>query len=247
MAITAGHIYNAYLFAVIYHSKPMIIYVDGIIYILSMTTNRRNFITGAGFVIAGTVGFGTVLADEHEVPIVIAEINAENETVVLENTGDTDVDLSGYVIDWEHNDNKNQTDSLPEETTVPAGGKLTIASGYTDAESDVTYDYDNGRINNEDPDVIALLTASEELVATSDDEATGGEGGNDTDDGNETGNDTEDPEDEADEDNSDEEDSDEADEEDDDDSTADNTEDADGSDESTEESTEEDTVADDNC
>lgn len=213
-----------------------------------MTTNRRNFITGAGFVIAGTVGFGTVLADEHEVPIVIAEVNAENETVVLENTGETDVDISGYVIDWEHNDNKNQTDSLPEETTVAAGEKLTIASGYTDAQSDVTYDYDNGRINNEDPDVIALLTASEEVVATSDDEATGGEGENDSDDGNETGNDTEDSEDEADENDSDEADeSNEDDGDDGDDSTADSTEDADGSDESTEESTEEDTVADDDC
>lgn len=210
-----------------------------------MTTNRRKFITGAGFVIAGTVGFGTALADGHEISIVIAEVDAENETVVLENTGDTDVDLSGYVIDWEHNGDKNQTDSLPEETTVPAGGKLTIASGYTDAEGDVTYDYGNGRINNEDPDVIALLTPSEKVVATSDDEVTGGEGGNDTDDGNETDNDTDDSEDEANEDDGDNgDDSDEANESDDgDDSTADNTEDADGSDESTEE----DTVADDNC
>lgn len=41
-----------------------------------------------------------------------------------------------------------------------------IASGYDGSDGDVTYDHEVGRINDDDPDVIALLTPDEDEVVT---------------------------------------------------------------------------------
>lgn len=137
-----------------------------------MDTDRRSVLSGATVLVATALGIGagsTVLADEHDIPVEIVEVNAEDETVILENQGSSQVDVSGYVIDWEHtNEQKNQTDALPTGTTIEAGGTLVIASGYTDIGGDITFDYEAGRLNNDDPDVVALLTADgSEAVTTS--------------------------------------------------------------------------------
>lgn len=141
-----------------------------------MDTDRRRVLSGATVLAATALGIGagsTVLADEHDIPVAIVEVNAEAETVVLENQGSSQVDISGYHIDWEHkNDQKNQTDPLPDGTTIEAGGTLVIASGYESSEGDVTYEYENGRLNNEEPDVVALLTSGESEVVTTSEEDT---------------------------------------------------------------------------
>lgn len=121
---------------------------------------RRSVVAGAGAAAAGVLGVGTqVTASEHDVPVVIEAVSPEEDLIVLRNTGDEDVDLSGYVIDWEYeNDNVDQSDSLPEGTALPTGAALRIAGGYYDVAADVDFGYEAGRINNDYTDVIALQT-----------------------------------------------------------------------------------------
>ena len=127
-----------------------------------MTRNksRRSILAGAGVGIAGLVGAGfQVAADGHDTPVVIESVTPEHDLIVLRNEGDSDVDLSNYVIDWIYNHpGANQEDSLPEGSVIAAGDELHITSGYYDTDADVTYDYDNGRIDNDNTNIIALLT-----------------------------------------------------------------------------------------
>ena len=72
--------------------------------------NNRLVIVGltvALVVIDGMNMGSTVLANEHDVPVAIANVNAEADTVTLTNHGSEEIDLSGYVIDWEHEGPKN--------------------------------------------------------------------------------------------------------------------------------------------
>lgn len=141
-----------------------------------MDVDRRGFLSGASVVAATALGIGagsTVLADNHNISVTITDVNPEGETVILTNTGDERVDISGYVIDWEYNQPDTQLNELPEDTEIGAGDSITIATGYNNSEGTVTYDYDAGRINNENPDVIALLTPDEsEVVTTSEETST---------------------------------------------------------------------------
>lgn len=163
----------------------------------TMFSNRRQFIVGTGTVLIGALGVGTnVLADGHEVSIRIVDVNPEEETVVLENYGDEEVDLDGYQIDWEHrNDNVTQINPFPGGVSIGAGEQLVVWTGYQASdipavEADVTMREDVGdapsdaRINNDGNDVIALLSPGGEPVATSDDGDGNGSGdGGDGDDG----------------------------------------------------------------
>lgn len=121
---------------------------------------RRSVVAGTGAAVAGVLGVGTqVTASEHDIPVVIEAVTPEEDLIVLRNTGDEDVDLSGYVIDWEYeNDNVDQSDPLPEGTMLPAGAALRIAGGYYDVAADVDFGYEAGRINNDYTDIIALQT-----------------------------------------------------------------------------------------
>ncbi|XVH31322.1 hypothetical protein ACNS7O_13140 [Haloferacaceae archaeon DSL9] len=139
--------------------------------------------------VAGTLGLGigtNVLADGHDIPVSIVDVDVITEVVTLQNDGDGDIDLSGYVIDWEYEGDQNQSDELPEGTIIQAGGELTIASGFTSQgapvpeDADVLYDYGAGRINDDGGDTIALHAPGQSDVVdtfeTSGDES-GGSGG----------------------------------------------------------------------
>lgn len=140
-----------------------------------MDTNRRRFLSGATVVATTALGIGagsTVLADEHNIPVAIVGVNAEADTVTFENQGSSQADISGYIIDWEHNGPQTQTDPFPEGTTIEAGATFVVGSGYTDAEADFHFDYDAGRINNDETDEIALLTPDDSEVVTTSEEDT---------------------------------------------------------------------------
>lgn len=224
----------------------------------------------------GAIGIGagtSVTADGHDIPVVIESVTPEQDLIVLRNESDSEVDISGYVIDWEHNGSQTQRDTLPSDATIEAGGTYRVASGYNDIEADHDFEYDAGRINNEDPDVVALLTPSEaNVVATFDpvtgeagsgDPVDGGDGGDSGDDGGDgDGGDGEDTDDdgetvedgeEVDDDDSDDSDDDDSDDSDDDDSDDSDDDDSDGGDESAGDDTEdcpdcdEDHAADEDC
>lgn len=132
-----------------------------------MPADRRTFLAGVSTALVGTVGFGTAVAAEDS-QLQFAEINPEKETLIITNTGDTEFDLSGYVMEFEYKQNVSQSRPFPEGTTISAGGSLTVASGAKDDTSaDVTFDYDDYEVINNEGDKVAVLTPDEsEAVIT---------------------------------------------------------------------------------
>jgi hypothetical protein len=142
-----------------------------------MTRNpsRRSVLAGTGAAIAGLIGAGSqVTADGHDVPVVIESVTPEEDLIILRNEGDSEVDISGYVLKWLYNNpDYRQRDEIPDGTQIAAGGELRITSGYYDTEADIDYGYGAGRINNDGTNVIALLTPSEEYEVSVYDTSTG--------------------------------------------------------------------------
>jgi len=131
-----------------------------------MKQTRRSVLGAAGALIAGTAGAGYVLADSHTA--IEIEVNAEEEYVVLTNSGDEEMDLSGYRVDFENQDPDPQLYPLPEGTVLGAGEQLKVATGYEDVpDADVDFELDAAQIHNTEPDVIALLTPGKETVVAS--------------------------------------------------------------------------------
>ena len=137
-----------------------------------MRTNRRKFMIGVGTTVAALSAGSSVIATEHT-PLYFETINEEGDYVVIGNAGDEDFDLSGYIIDWEYNQQEDQTDEIPEGIVVPAGGTVKLASGYDEAgaeDADHSFDYDAGRIRDEGTDRIAIHEPGmDTLVITSGD------------------------------------------------------------------------------
>ena len=169
-----------------------------------MTRNpsRRSVLAGTGAAIAGLIGAGSqVTADGHDVPVVIESVTPEEDLIILRNEGDSEVDISGYVLKWLYNNpDYRQRDEIPDGTQIAAGGELRITSGYYDTEADIDYGYGAGRINNDGTNVIALLTPSEEYEVSVYDTSTGETEPGDPVDDEEDGPDEEEPEDEPEED-----------------------------------------------
>lgn len=149
-----------------------------------MKMNRRKVLLGTGAAVFGAAGIGagqSVLADDHNIPVKIAEVKPTEETVILENTGSETVDLGGYQLDWEHENDEDQTETFEEGVTIEPGQQLSVWSGFQSTRIDAVEadyqiaDHDQGRINDSDPDVIALLSPEDELVATSDGYTSGGD------------------------------------------------------------------------
>lgn len=108
------------------------------------------------------------------------EVNAEAETVIIHNTGDSSVDLTGYQMNFEAGEDSevDQIRMLAGEVIIEAGGSIIVATGAGE-EGDVSLDdpYDGEVLNNDGSDVVALLTPDGDIVVTSE----GGSGGSDTD------------------------------------------------------------------
>ncbi|GAA0247649.1 hypothetical protein GCM10009000_074590 [Halobacterium noricense] len=109
-------------------------------------------------------------ADGEEISIIISEINAEDEYIVLKNDGDSNVDIGGYTLAFEYSNKQyNQRRKLPEGTTIPADETLTVATGAKEVSGAVVVErpYEGEVLNNEREDVIALLDTDGNVVATS--------------------------------------------------------------------------------
>ena len=139
-------------------------------------TNRRQYLVGAGTAAATLLGIGASSAvAQNTAPkgIYFTDVNAEGEYLVLENRGQSTVDLREYYIDFEHNGNIDQTRRFGTDATVSAGADLTfepgerlvVATGAENVpEAHVTFGYEGPVINNETPDSFALLMPDKETV-----------------------------------------------------------------------------------
>lgn len=119
------------------------------------------------------------------------EVDAEAETVTITNNGESEVDLTGYQINFEAGTDSevNQIRTLSGEVVIGAGESVTVAAGGGES-GDVSLEdpYEGEVLNNENPDVVALLSPEDEEVARSD------ESGDSDDDDNEGGDDNEEKE-----------------------------------------------------
>ncbi|SFK83197.1 Lamin Tail Domain [Halogranum rubrum] len=131
-----------------------------------MNSTRRTFLAGVTAAATGLVGTNTVLAQEDSA-LRFATVDATGEYVVVENTGDSPFDLSGYYMEFEYKQNVSQSRQFPSGTVVDAGGTLTIASGAKDvADADVTFGYE-GSVINDEVDYLAILEPDESTVVVS--------------------------------------------------------------------------------
>ncbi|WP_266081571.1 lamin tail domain-containing protein [Haladaptatus caseinilyticus] len=170
-----------------------------------MTFSRRRVLSGLGVLAVGGVSATTVLGNreysDQRKNIQVKEVNAEDEYVVFANTGDSDLDISKFVVEFDYsNPEYSQARSLPNNTIIRANGTLKVATGAKEVDdADVTFDYTGEVINNDEQDTVALLTTdpiedeaiavgsvnnsttttSEETTTTTEDETDSGAGSDD--------------------------------------------------------------------
>lgn len=136
-----------------------------------MAPTRRQYLTGTATILSA-IGLGsTAFAQEGSPPIAFVEINAENEYIVIKNVSGEQVNLSGYNVNLEVGQKVNQIpdEPFPQGTTLDANETLTIATGTASTvEGDVTLGYEKAMINNTNPDTLAIINPSGEIVIRSD-------------------------------------------------------------------------------
>lgn len=132
---------------------------------------HRQYLTGTATILSA-IGLGsTAFAQEGPPPIAFVEINAENEYIVIKNVSGEQVSLSGYNVNLEVGQKVNQIpdEPFPQGTTLDANETLTIATGTASTvEGDVTLGYEKAMINNTNPDTLAIINPSGEIVIRSD-------------------------------------------------------------------------------
>ena len=135
------------------------------------TTNRRTILKTTGtIVLAGLATSGQAMA-QTDLPVEISQ-NAEEEYVTITNTGDEEVDLTGYQINFEagEDSNVNQIRELSGEVLIPAGEDILVPTGINEISGgnivELVDPYQTEVLNNENPDVVALLDPDENVVAS---------------------------------------------------------------------------------
>lgn len=139
-------------------------------------TSRRQYLFGTGTVTAALLGVGpgTALA-QNAAPdgIYFTDVFADQEYLVIENRGESEVNLEEYYINFEYNGEQNQIRQFGADAEVASGADLTFEPGErlviaTGAESvpeaHITFNYEGPVINNDTPDSFALLMPDGETV-----------------------------------------------------------------------------------
>ena len=151
------------------------------------TTNRRTILkAGATLTLAGFTASGSVIA-QTDLPLEL-EQNAQDEYVIVRNVGDEDVDITGYQINFEAGDDSNQDQirQLAGDVVIAPGEEVRVATGALEVSGDnvvqLTEPYERPELNNEDPDVVALLDPDDNVIVRSDGSTGGGDDDDDTDD-----------------------------------------------------------------
>lgn len=144
-----------------------------------MPPTRREFAIGFGTAVAAVGAAGTTFAlqQDDQSELTFGEINADAEYLVIHNEEDTDIDIDGYVMDWEHaNEDYSQEDEFADEygtTVIDAEDSITVATGARDVEdADVDFEHheNDEQMRNDGSDVYAILDESGEVIARSDED-----------------------------------------------------------------------------
>lgn len=144
------------------------------------TISRRTILrTGATLAALGVAGTTPTGAQSGEQLPLEIEIYAEDEYIVITNTGDEAVDLTGYSVNFEAPmDDYDQSQALAGEVVIEAGDSITVPTGAREVVTGTIVEleepYDGEVLNNENPDVVAIFDEQGNVVATSD-----GSGGDD--------------------------------------------------------------------
>lgn len=106
---------------------------------------------------------GLVVADVHANADGDEYDNLDDEYFVLENTGDSALDLGGYVVGFGTNDDQRYT--IPDGTTLAPGETLTVRTGEGDRVEEGDFVIGSGSpILNNDGDTIVVFDASGDVV-----------------------------------------------------------------------------------
>lgn len=148
--------------------------------------SRRSVLKAGVAVSAATLGVSSAGLGLAQVGNNITiDVNAEDEYVVINNTGDSAVDLTGYGLNFEaSNEDTDQIRRFEGEVSIESGGSIVVPTGVQEVpNADVRLQdpYNSPKLNNENPDVVELVAPDETVVATSNGDGgdTGGNGGGD--------------------------------------------------------------------
>lgn len=148
--------------------------------------SRRSVLKAGVAVSAATLGVSSAGLGLAQVGNNITiDVNAEDEYVVINNTGDSAVDLTGYGLNFEaSNEDTDQIRRFEGEVSIESGGSIVVPTGVQEVpNADVRLQdpYNSPKLNNENPDVVELVASDETVVATSNGDGgdTGGNGGDD--------------------------------------------------------------------
>lgn len=139
-----------------------------------MNLSRRKMMGATGALIVGAAGAGHVLGAPQDIEI---EVFPGSEYVVLHNTGDEEVDLSGYMINFEYGQQVDQTYTFDDGTSVGANGSLVVRTGADPSEGfepapttgvSAGYEADGQVLNDDGSDEVALLDPDGDVVASTD-------------------------------------------------------------------------------
>ena len=107
--------------------------------------------SGMGLLVTLEDGEATVKPVDIEAPPVsgpyIADVDPDDDTIALGNSGSATVDLSGFYL---YSDKGNELYALPEGTTLSPGATLTVGTNSTDGSTDGNYDllWDDKKVVN---------------------------------------------------------------------------------------------------
>ena len=140
-----------------------------------MNTTRRRFIIATGGTIASASAAASVTGQDSDDPnITFGEINEEEEYVILHNEEDTEIDIEGLWMNWEHGQEVDQYDQFSEEygaTSIETHDSIKVATGYVEHEdADVDFERDAGAMNDDGSDTYTVESEDKETIIAKSDE-----------------------------------------------------------------------------
>ncbi|WP_238532795.1 lamin tail domain-containing protein [Halalkalicoccus jeotgali] len=129
--------------------------------------NRRTILKTTGAIAVAGLAAGGHATAQTDLPVEISQ-SPEAEYLTITNTGEEELDLTGYKINFDAEGGNDQIRELAGDVVLPAGGEVTIATGdetTIDTDYELADPYNGPVLNNDGTDAIALLDPEENLVA----------------------------------------------------------------------------------
>lgn len=138
------------------------------------TMNRRTILKTTGSIALAGLAAGGHATAQTDLPVDISQ-NPEAEFITITNTGDEDLDLTGYRINFDAEGGNDQIREIAGDVVIPAGGEITIATGAqttVDTDYELTEPYDGYVLNNDGTDRMELLDPEGNAVVSGDETST---------------------------------------------------------------------------